>query len=230
MAHRILIVEDEPLVQRLMAMNLENAGYEVATAASAEAMYKVFDRERVDLVLLDLGLPDEDGIALVRQIRTRSQVPIIVLTARTGLEDRLAALELGADDYLTKGADPREILLRVKNTLARAASHSVEGMAADDRIRFLGWTLDPKARSLIGPDGADAHLTQSEFNLLLSLALAPNRVLSRDQLLDAVSRHGETPSDRMIDAFVSRVRRKMKDGRFVVTVPGIGYKFDPDPS
>lgn len=229
MAERILIVEDEPLVQRLMALNLANAGYETLTADSAAAMYKVFDQQKIDLVLLDLGLPDEDGLALVRQLRTRSRVPIIVLTARTGLEDRLAALELGADDFLTKGADPREILLRVKNTLARAGQGKETRGAAEETIRFLGWALDPDARTLVAPDGTEVQLTQSEFNLTHALARAPNRVLSRDQLLDAVSRHGETPSDRMIDAFVSRVRRKMKDGRFIVTVPGIGYKFDPDP-
>lgn len=227
MKKHLLIVEDDELVQGLLAAYLQNGGYRVSMAATGKQMFGVLNAEPVDLILLDLGLPDEDGLTLARQIRARSQVPIIVITGRKGRDDRIAALEIGTDDYLTKPFDPEELMLRIHNLLDRAGGEAEERRA--DIARFDGWTMDIGGHSLRAPDGVDVTLTRAEFNLLAAFVKAPNRVLSRDQLLDAVSRHEDAPSDRMIDVLVSRLRKKIesdpKRPTLIVTVLGSGYKF-----
>ncbi|MCH7486185.1 MAG: response regulator transcription factor [Proteobacteria bacterium] len=229
--HHLLSGEDDEMVQGLLAAFLESEGFRVSLASTGKEMLALLDREEVSLILLDLGLPDEDGLALARQVRARSSLPIIVLTARKGRDDRLLALELGVDDYLTKPADPRELLLRVRNVLGRAsADGGGRGPAGGTRlVEFGGWTVDVSARALTDPDGRDVSLTRAEFNLLAALTKAPNRVLSRDFLLDAISRDADSPSQRMIDVLVSRLRKKIeadpKKPEWIVTVPGCGYKF-----
>jgi DNA-binding response OmpR family regulator len=194
-------------------------------------MLAILDTEPIHLVILDLGLPDEDGLALARQIRARSSLPIIVLTARKQRDDRITALELGADDFMTKPCDPRELALRARNLLSRAnaGASPTEDWPTAHTARFEDWVVNLTAHTLVAPDGRDVHLTRSEFNLLAALVKAPNRVLTRDHLLDAVSRHGDAPSDRMIDVLVSRLRRKIegdpKNPKLIVTVVGFGYKF-----
>lgn len=218
-------------MQQLLAAYLQNEGFKVSLAASGEEMLAILDTEPIQLILLDLGLPDEDGLTLARQIRARSTLPIIVLTARKHRDDRLAALDLGADDYVTKPCDPQELALRARNLLSRAkASDSLTefGQTAE-MARFEGWVVNFTARTLVAPDGQEVHLTRSEYNLLAALVRAPNRILTRDHLLDAVSRQGDPPSDRMIDVLVSRLRRKIerdpKKPKLIVTVVGFGYKF-----
>lgn len=218
-------------MQQLLAAYLQNEGFKVSLAASGEEMLAILDTEPIQLILLDLGLPDEDGLTLARQIRARSTLPIIVLTARKHHDDRLAALEIGADDYVTKPCDPQELALRARNLLSRAkASDSLTefGQTAE-MARFEGWVVNFTARTLVAPDGQEVHLTRSEYNLLAALVRAPNRILTRDHLLDAVSRQGDPPSDRMIDVLVSRLRRKIerdpKKPKLIVTVVGFGYKF-----
>ncbi|PPR73375.1 MAG: Aerobic respiration control protein ArcA [Alphaproteobacteria bacterium MarineAlpha3_Bin2] len=213
---------------------MQNDGFKVSLAATGKEMLAYIDSEAIDLVLLDLGLPDEDGLVLARQVRARSSLPIIVVTARKEQKDRLAALEIGADDYLTKPFDPEELTLRVRNILGRAGDGS--NTNAEEALRertevfkFLGWTLDAGGHSLTGPDGDKVTLTRAEFNLLTSLARAPNRVLSRDYLLDAVSQDADAPTDRLIDILISRVRKKIepnpKKPEIITTVVGCGYKF-----
>ena len=213
---------------------MQNDGFKVSLAATGKEMLACIDSEAIDLVLLDLGLPDEDGLVLARQVRTRSSLPIIVVTARKEQKDRLAALEIGADDYLTKPFDPEELTLRVSNILGRAGDGS--NTNAEEALRertevfkFLGWTLDAGGYSLTGPDGDKVTLSRAEFNLLTSLARAPNRVLSRDYLLDAVSQDADAPTDRLIDILISRVRKKIepnpKKPEIITTVVGCGYKF-----
>jgi DNA-binding response OmpR family regulator len=213
---------------------MQNDGFKVSLAATGKEMLACIDSEAIDLVLLDLGLPDEDGLVLARQVRARSSLPIIVVTARKEQKDRLAALEIGADDYLTKPFDPEELTLRVRNILGRAGDGS--NTNAEEALRertevfkFLGWPLYAGGHSLTGPDGDKVTLTRAEFNLLTSLARAPNRVLSRDYLLDAVSQDADAPTDRLIDVLISRVRKKIepnpKKPEIITTVVGCGYKF-----
>ncbi len=231
MKKHILIVEDDELVQSLLAAYMQNEGFKISLAATGKEMLACIDSEPINLVLLDLGLPDEDGLVLARQVRARSSLPIIVLTARKEQKDRLAALEIGADDYLTKPFDPEELVLRVRNLLSRT-----ETGTGDEAIRkkvevfkFEGWTLDAGSHSLTGPDDRKVPLSRAEFNLLTALARAPNRVLSRAYLLDAVSQDSDAPTDRLIDVLVSRVRKKIeqdsKKPRIITTVIGCGYKF-----
>ena len=236
MKQHLLIVEDDEFVLSLLGAYLEHDGFRVSLVASGREMLAILGKEPVHLILLDLGLPDEDGLALTRQVRARSSVPIIVLTGRQAGEDRLAALELGADDYLTKPCDPREIALRIHNMLGRTANTGTTGTAAERRdvMNFEGWSLDLAGHSVTAPNGNDVPLTGAEFNLLAALARAPNRVLTRDFLLDAISQNNEAPTDRTIDVVVSRLRKKIeRDPRkpnIIVTVRGCGYKFRASPS
>ena len=231
MSQHLLIVEDDEFVLSLLGAHLQDGGFKVSLASSGREMLAMLDKDQVHLILLDLSLPDEDGLALLRQVRARSSVPIIVLTARKANDDRLAALELGADDYLTKPCDPREISLGVRNLLGRAnAGHSsMDPREQADVLHFSSWTLDVSGHAMFSPDGDDVPLTPAEFNLLAALARAPNRVLSRDHLLDAISHHDEAPTDRTIDVVVSRLRKKIEiDPRkpsLIVAVRGCGYKF-----
>ena len=231
MKKHLLIVEDDELVQSLLAAYMQNEDFKVSLAATGKEMLACIDSEPIDLVLLDLGLPDEDGLVLARQVRARSSLPIIVLTARKEQKDRLAALEIGADDYLTKPFDPEELVLRARNLLYRTDRGPMEKALRErtEIFRFEGWTLDAGAHSLTGPDDNKISLTRGEFNLLAALARAPNRVLSRDHLLDAVSQDADAPTDRLIDVLVSRVRKKIeknpKKPEIITTVVGCGYKF-----
>ena len=234
MTDHILIVEDEEFVLALMGAYLSEAGFKVSLAANGREMLALIDKEKVDLILLDLGLPDEDGLVLTRQVRARSSVPIIVLTGRTAHEDRLAALEMGADDYLTKPCDPREIVLRARNILDRSAGAERQADKPADIVNFNNWTLDIASHTITGASGEAVPLTPAEFNLLTCFVRAPNRVLTRDHLLDAVSRYDESPTDRMIDVLVSRLRKKIEDDprhpAYIVTIRGCGYKFSISPS
>ncbi len=224
MKHRLLIVEDDQFVQNLLATCLTKEGYDIVTANDGKAMYDILEKEDVQLILLDLTLPDEDGLVLARQIRSRSQLPIIVLTSRDEQDDRLAALEVGADDYVTKPCDLKELILRIRNILERSgAGRSYEV------FRFEGWSLDVSGGTLTSPDGEDVIIPNAEFDLLTALLTASNRVLTRGFLLDAVSRADDSASERMIDVLVSRLRKRLeeypKSPRLIITVPGRGYKF-----
>ena len=234
--HRVLIVEDDEFVQALLAAYLEKENIQTLRAATGKEMLAILDAEPVDLILLDLGLPDEDGLALTRQVRTRSSIPIVVLTARKDRTDRLAALEMGANDYLTKPMDPKELVLRVRNMLRdkRRRSGDQEPTPAEEPIRavrFNDWTLELLSHSLIHADGRDVAPTRAEFNVLSALVRAPNRVLTRDTLLDAISRHDGAPTPRVIDVLISRLRKKIeadpRNPNIIVTVLGCGYKFSP---
>jgi len=231
MQKHLLIVEDDELVQSLLAAYLRAENFKVSYASTGKEMLATMNSEAIDLILLDLGLPDEDGLTLTRQVRARSNVPIVVITARKVREDRLTALELGADDYLTKPFDPEELVLRLHNLLNRpgADSSSSSAIRSHDILEYDGWRIDIGGHTVTSPAGGDVILTNAEFNLFAALAKAPNRVLSRDYLLDAISRDDDTPSDRLIDVLISRVRKKVEEDakkpRLIVTVPGCGYKF-----
>ncbi|MBC8338153.1 MAG: response regulator [Rhodospirillales bacterium] len=231
MSKHLLIVEDDELVQSLLAAYMQNEGFKISLATTGKEMLACIDSESIDLVLLDLGLPDEDGLVLARQVRARSSLPIIVVTARKEQKDRLAALEIGADDYLTKPFDPEELVLRVRNLLSRSGDGNTKEALRErtEIFRFRGWVLDTGAHSLTDEKGEKVALTRAEFNLLAALARAPNRVLSRDYLLDAISQDADSPTDRLIDVLISRVRKKIeanpKKPEILTTVVGCGYKF-----
>lgn len=224
----LLIVEDERMVLGLLGLHLRNEGYVVSLACSGKEMFGILEKEAVDLILLDLNLPDEDGLVLARRVRRRSTVPIIVLTARKNMDDRISALEIGVDDYMVKPYEPRELLLKVHNMINRSKGGLSANLLVADVVRFGDWTLDIPGRSLTGKTRGEVNLTPGEFNILAALAQAQNRALSRDQLLDAISRDNDAPSDRAVDIVVSRLRKKIekdpKASRLILTITGYGYK------
>lgn len=234
MKQRLLIVEDDEMVQALLAAYLLREEFAISLATTGKEMLACVDSEKIDLILLDLGLPDEDGLTLARQVRARSHLPIIVLTARQGKSDRLAALEVGADDYMTKPFDPEELILRIRNLLGRA-SPTEQGEKTNARAEiyhFNNWCMDLTAHTVTNPDQSQVPFTRAEFNLLAALIKAPNRVLSRAYLLDAVSQDADSPTDRLIDVLVSRIRKKIEANprrpEIITTVLGCGYKFSAD--
>jgi two-component system torCAD operon response regulator TorR len=224
---RLLVVEDDPAILSLFVAYLEKDGYQVtgaATAASAEAMVK---KQEFDLILLDLGLPDEDGLVVARRIRASSTTPLVFVTQRASDADKIAGLELGADDYVTKPFNPRELSARVRNILARADRRgSREG--PEDVVRFGEWVLDLGRYTLRDGTGNTVPLTRAEFDVLKALLLASGRAVTREMLLDAIRPKNPEGSDRAIDVLVSRLRRKLEsgDGRptVIVTVLGVGYR------
>ena len=223
----ILIVDDDEDLRTLLAYVLQAEDYKPSTADSGKAMYVELKKRVPDLIVLDLNLPDESGLALARQIRARYDVPIIVLTASQDRDDLMAALELGVNDFVTKPFDPKELILRVRNVLRHVGRASTDRNPA--RATFDGWTLDFDAGALSDASGIEVPLTPSEYNLLCALVRAPNRVLSRDHLLDAVSSGDDAPLPRMIDVFISQLRKKIESDasspHLIVTVKGKGYRF-----
>jgi two-component system, OmpR family, response regulator len=231
MTSNILIVEDDEMIRSLISERLKHAGYSAIEAGSGEEMFEKLDQSNIDMIILDLGLPDEDGIVLARKIRARSSIPLIILTARKDKENRIACLEVGEDDYLTKSVDTDEFLLRVRNLLNRTKANTKHTILnkPDNTLQFHGWQLDIDGFSLIDEQGVEADLTPAEIKLISVMANNAGRVLSRDQLLDAISTDIDGPSDRMIDAFISRIRKKIESDprkpEILVTVTGVGYKF-----
>jgi two-component system, OmpR family, response regulator len=232
----ILVVDDQQEICDLVREYLSDEGFRVSTANDGTGMRDVVGRESVDLVILDLVLRGEDGLQLARELRSKSDIGIIMLTGRGETVDRIIGLEMGADDYLSKPFHLRELLARVRSVLRRGASRG-GGSAADRsggqrvRIKFANWSLDLASRELVSPAGAEVRLTTGEFELLAAFVNHANQVLSRDRLLD-LSRHREAgPFDRTIDVQVGRLRRKLEDDpknpAMIKTVRGGGYIFTP---
>lgn len=224
----ILVVDDDNEIRNLLSDYLRKNHYRVTGAADGKAMSAVLEREKIDLVVLDLMLPGEDGLVLCRNLRAHSAIPVIMLTARGDETDRIIGLEMGADDYLAKPFNPRELLARIKSVLRRAqvfpANHSVE----DTRyIHFGEWKLDVVARHLVAGDGLVVALSGAEYRLLKIFLEHPNRVLNRDQLLDLTQGRDQEPFDRSIDVQVSRLRQRLRDDAkepgIIKTVRGEGY-------
>jgi len=227
----ILVVDDEPEIAELLRRYLSTQGYEVSTAPDGAAMRRRLAAGDIDLMLLDLGLPGEDGLALMRSLREHSSVPVIVVTGRGEPVDRIIGLEIGADDYVTKPFDVRELAARVRNVLRRTIEKREKPDDAPDAIRFAGWTLRLDARRLESPQGKAVELTTGEFELLAALARAPGRVLSRDELLAATRNREAGPFDRTIDVQIGRLRRKIETNpqhpEIIKSVRGAGYVFTP---
>jgi DNA-binding response OmpR family regulator len=221
----ILVVDDERKIRDLVRSYLEHEGYAVLVAESGERALEVVDRVDPDLLVLDLMLPDLSGEEVARTLRSHSDVPIIMLTAKVGEEDRVTGFRLGADDYLIKPFSPRELVARVEAVLRRSRGSGTTEKASFDDGRL---TVDRAARE-VRLDGADVDLTRSEFDLLLALTSHPGRVFSRFELISRVQGYDFDGYERTIDAHVKNLRRKLADDprhpRYVVTVTGVGYKF-----
>jgi two-component system OmpR family response regulator len=232
-APHILIVDDHREIRDLVSRALAKEGYRVSTAADGRAMRKVLADSRIDLILLDLMLPGEDGLSLCRALRAESNIPIIMLTAKGDEVDRVIGLEMGADDYLPKPFGSRELIARIKAVLRRSHDKSAAESPAKRprRYRFDRWQLDTGARELLRDDGVTVPLSTGEYDLLIALVERPQRVLSRDQLLDLARGRAASALDRSIDTQISRLRKKLErdpsDPKIIKTVWGGGYMFTP---
>ncbi len=231
----LLVVDDDREIRSLISQFLTRHGFRVTAARDGAEMARVLESARVDLIVLDLMLPGEDGLSLCRRLRAQpgTPTPIIMLTAMGDEADRIVGLEMGADDYLAKPFSPRELLARIKAVLRRAgaAPQPVGGGGDGKTLRFDGWTLNLAKRELHSPDGVLVQLSAGEYDLLVAFAEHPQRVLTRDQLLDLARGRAAVPFDRSIDVQVSRLRRKIEpdpaDPTVIRTVRGGGYLFTP---
>jgi two-component system OmpR family response regulator len=228
-ALHLLVVDDDREIRQLVTRFLERHGYRVSTADGGAAMDRALEGGAFDLVILDLMLPGEDGLSLCRRLRQRSAVPVIMLTALGDEADRIVGLEMGADDYLPKPFNPRELLARIRAVLRRSRQPETRaaGANAPGVFRFAGWSLDSTRRELRDPDGVLVTLTAGEYGLLLALVERPQHVLSRDQLLDLTRGREAGPFDRSVDVQLGRLRRKVevdpKSPELIKTVRGGGY-------
>lgn len=228
----ILIVDDEAEVRALLREYFELEGYSVSEAKDGAEMWGHLQKHPVTLVTLDVNLQGEDGFALVREIRAKRNVPIVMISGKQDPVDRVIGLELGADDYITKPFNLREVLARVRAVLRRYQGESDRASAVaakDDRYCFNGFDLSLQRRALTGKDGRAVELTAAEFNLLELFVKRPSRVMTRDNIMDALKGHEWSPFDRSIDTLVGRLRKKIEtDGdhpKLIKTVRGVGYVF-----
>jgi DNA-binding response OmpR family regulator len=233
-APHILVIDDDSDICDLIAEYLGNNDMRVSVGQSGREMFEVFDRESIDLVLLDLKLPGEDGMQLALALRERATVPIVLLTGRKEEADRVMGLELGADDYITKPFSPRELLARVRAVLRRYQVQATlpERDSTRRAFRFSGWELNLRTRRLTSPEGRAVELSNGEFSLLSALCRAPRRVLSRDQLLSMSRLHEGEVYDRTIDVQIRRLRLKIEVDAtlplLIVTERGAGYQLACD--
>jgi two-component system, OmpR family, response regulator len=227
----VLALDDDPSVRSLVAEYLGENDIRVTTVASGAELAAAMGREVVDAVILDLRLQGEDGMQIARRLRDESGIPILMLTGRAEEADRVMGLELGADDYLTKPFSPRELLARVRALLRRAKSQAsvADAIAKVRAYRFAGWELNVGLRKLKAPGGEAVDLTNGEFRILAAFLAAPQRVLTRDQLLDLSRVHNAEVYDRAIDIQILRLRRKIEKDparpQFIKTERGAGYVF-----
>jgi two-component system OmpR family response regulator len=228
----ILVVDDDSQVRQLIGRFLRENGYRVTAARDGREMRETLASADIDLIILDLMLPGTSGLDLCRELRITSSVPIIMLTAKGEETDRIVGLEVGADDYLPKPFNPRELLARIRAVLRRAAARYPGEPAPRGRlITFGGWTLDTLRREVTSEDGVVVDLSGGEYDVLIAFVEHPNRILSRDQLLELARNRSSNAFDRSIDVQISRIRRKLESSGhsppLIKTVRGAGYIFLP---
>jgi two-component system, OmpR family, response regulator len=223
----IVIVDNDPQVRGLLSSYLQSSGFQATAVADSKALDRMLSSKRVDLIVLDPVLPGEDGLSICRRLRAEARVPVIIVTSRRSEPDRIQGLEVGAQDYIAKPFNPRELLARIRNVLGRWDLSPHKGAPRPERYRFANWTLDTIARCLIDPHGNKQALAGSEFRLLEALASNGNQVLSRDQLMELTRGRDVGAFDRSIDVRISRLRRLLgEDARepsIIKTVYGEGY-------
>lgn len=224
---RLLLVDDEIALRDPLASYLERQGFAVKQAASAAEARLILAEEAPDLVLLDIMMPGEDGLSLCRHLTETRSIPTIFLTARGEATDRIVGLEIGADDYVVKPFEPRELVARIRSVLRRAAKGATQEAVVEEDFLFESWRLDPLKRRLIAPDGAVVAISSVEFRLLMAFVEHPRQVLDRDRLLDMVQGREAHLFDRAVDNQVSRLRRKIetdsRNPQLIQTVWGGGY-------
>jgi two-component system OmpR family response regulator len=227
---RILLVEDDRDIASMIVEMLGDNSFEAEAVGSAAEMDVLMRNQTFDLIVLDAMLPGEDGFSICRRLRATSVTPIIMLTALKDDIDRIVGIELGADDYITKPFNPRELMARIKGLLRRA-SYGIEPRSPQGPMEFVGWVIDPVPRQLISPDGVHVSMTTAEFDVLLAFCRNPGRVLTREQLLGLTHAGLAGPVERSIDVHVSRVRQKIepnvRDPTYIKTVRLGGYLFTP---
>jgi DNA-binding response OmpR family regulator len=230
-AARILVVDDDPGIQRLLKRYLDEQGFTTAVVGDGKSMDQWLQQHQADLIILDLMLPGEDGLSLARRLRVSGNTPIIMLTARGEEVDRIIGLEMGADDYLPKPFNPRELLARIRAVLRRGSTAVEQNdSSSGESFLFGDFSLDP-GRRILFRQGQEVGLTSGEIELLVVLVQHPNRVLSRDQIMDLLNGGARDPFDRSIDVRITRLRSKIEPNpampRFIRTVWGKGYRFTP---
>ena len=228
----VVVIEDDPIIREIQSALLSRHGFHVEPAMDAATARQFFDRDEPDLYLLDIGLPDDDGLTLLQEIRRQSDVPVIVVSSQSEPVERILGLEYGADDYVIKPFEPRELLARVRAVLKRSQSRGPGGRMAGSAhgpvYHFAGYVMDPATRTLHYPEGDRMiELTSGEYDLLLVLVEAAGRPLSRDQLLDTTKSRQWEPYDRSIDVMIGRIRKKIEPDatapQIIKTVTNIGY-------
>ncbi len=228
---KLLIVEDEPITRAQLTAHFEKEGYTVTTCETATGVQNIIADQSIDICLIDINLPGKDGLTLTRELRTQSDVGIILVTGKDDPVDRIVGLESGADDYVTKPFDPRELLSRVKNLLWRVQAQEKQKEKGFKR-KFEGWVLDLNKRELVTPQGKTQPLSAGEFHLLLALIENAGEVMTRDQLMNRIRNREWYPDDRYIDVLVGQVRRKFREfdqeTTFISTIHGTGYLFSPN--
>ena len=229
----LLLVDDEAAIREPLGQYLQRAGFRVSEAGNAADARKILAGSAIELVVLDIMMPGEDGLSLCRSIREQGELPVILLTARTEETDRIVGLEMGADDYVLKPFSPRELVARIKTILRRAGNGTArETQASASLYRFEGWTLSADDWTLSGPDEVAIPLSTADYRLLHAFVTHPRQVLSRDQLLDLTQGREAHAFDRSIDNQISRLRRKLEDDArsptLIKTVWGVGYMFAAD--
>jgi two-component system OmpR family response regulator len=228
---RILCVEDDPDIARMLTDMLVENGFEASFVGSASAMDAVLDRENIDLLLLDIMLPGEDGLSICRRLRAASAIPIVMVTARGEDIDRIFGLDIGADDYVSKPFNSRELVARIRALLRRVESAPGLARFRARPLTFAGWRIDPAARELHDPEGVRIALTSVEFDLLLAFCRNAGRILSRENLIELVHGGLSGPIERSIDVHISRIRQKIeadpRDPTAIKTVRLEGYVFTP---
>jgi two-component system OmpR family response regulator len=230
----VLVVDDDPDIRSLIKEYLEDEGFRITTASDGAQMRKTLDHDPAHLIILDVRLPGESGLDLALQLRQSSEVPIIMLSEKDDVVDRVTGLELGADDYVPKPFHLRELLARIRSLIRRSeirGDGDVENgvVGGDASLRFSGWLLDTRRRELRSPAGTPVELTAGEFNLLVAFVERPNRVVSRDELFEIVYNREGGPDDRSIDVQIGRLRRKIEIDpsrpTLIKTIRGLGYLF-----
>jgi two-component system, OmpR family, response regulator len=229
----VLAVDDDPKILKLLRQYLEEDGYRIFTAETGKAAMEILKTQSPSVVLLDLVLPDTDGLALMRQIQASTDIPVIVISGKGDATDKVVGLELGADDYISKPFHLREVVARIKSVLRRvelAGQQPEKGAGNDNRIlQFDGWTMDTGKFELTSPDRTPVDLTTSEFQLLQTLAESHNRVMSRERLFEITRNDNYDSFDRAIDIQIGRLRKKLNDDpkspRYIKTIRGVGYMF-----